>query len=345
MSRATKINWSELDWSKSTLELSKMLNVAGNFVSLKRRKYAPNTVRQKKAVDWSAIDWSKSTSDIAKQIGWSVANVSQKRKKYAPDTMGNLRNVGKYKRKVKPTVLKAPNGDILYMDSIKDFVIEYAHLFEAKHLISKNKKSGNHIRQYCLAESALSSLRQKRVKKWQGWSLYEGFEEQSKLKRIDWDNVDWTKNNDQLAKELNRAYDTVAKKRYLLGKSGMATSRKEKADKGQKNPKKAIGAIKTQPIAKEWAKKSQKSGKFETNVHAKRWRLTREDGKCWEFTNLYHFVRTHTELFLPNDTVWKRTGGKRGTGGEYCNATSGLLNACRSRSKKWKGWKIEKIEN
>lgn len=36
---------------------------------------------------------------------------------------------------------------------------------------------------------------------------------------IDWDNVDWTKNNYQLSQELNRAYHTVAKQRYLRGKS------------------------------------------------------------------------------------------------------------------------------
>lgn len=166
----------------------------------------------------------------------------------------------------------------------------------------------------------------------------------NKARSVDWDNVDWTKNNDQLSQELNRAYDTVAKQRYLRGKSGLAASRKEKSDKGKKKPKLAICGIKNQPIATEAAKHSLKSGKFESNIHAKCWRLTREDGKFWEFSNLYHFVRTNPELFLPNDVIWKRQGGKRGTGGEYCNATAGLNNVSAGKAKRWKGWNIVQIK-
>lgn len=162
------------------------------------------------------------------------------------------------------------------------------------------------------------------------------------MKTIDWANVDWTKDNYTLAQELNRAYDTVAKRRYLLGKSGQALTRKPRSDKGAKIPARAVGVV-NQPIATEAAKNSPKAGKFETNIHAKRWRLTREDGAFWEFTNLHHFVRTHTELFNPADVVWKRQGGKRGTGGEYCNATSGLLNVTGGRAKSWKGWKLHLI--
>lgn len=162
-------------------------------------------------------------------------------------------------------------------------------------------------------------------------------------KGVDWSNVDWTKDNDTIAKELNRAYDTVAKRRYLLGKSGLALTRKTRSDKGKKIPERAIGGV-NQPIATAAAKKSPNSGKFETNIHAKRWRLTRSDGEFWEFDNLYHFIRTHSYLFKSADVVWKRQGGKRGMGGEYCNATSGLLNVSSGIAKGWKGWKLQKIE-
>lgn len=161
-------------------------------------------------------------------------------------------------------------------------------------------------------------------------------------KGVDWSNVDWTKDNDTIAKELNRAYDTVAKRRYLLGKSGLAKTRKTRSDKGKKNTLRAIGGV-NQPIATASAKNSPKAGKFETNVHAKRWRLTRADGEFWEFDNLYHFIRTHSDLFKSADVVWKRQGGKRGTGGEYCNASNGLLSVSGGRSKAWKGWKLSLI--
>ncbi|QLD33150.1 hypothetical protein [Mannheimia varigena] len=165
----------------------------------------------------------------------------------------------------------------------------------------------------------------------------------NKSRSVDWDNVDWKKDNYTLSQELNRAYDTVAKQRYLRGKARLALTKKTRADKGQKKPQLAKCGIKAQPIGTEAAKKSPKSGKFETNIHAKRWRLTRDDGAFWIFDNLYHFVRGHSELFLPNDVVWKRQGGKRGTGGEYCNATAGLLNTVYGNQKKWKGWVLRKI--
>ncbi|MDG6472118.1 hypothetical protein Q7523_08980 [Glaesserella parasuis] len=89
---------------------------------------------------------------------------------------------------------------------------------------------------------------------------------------------------------------------------------------------------------------SPKAGRFETNIHAKKWRLTCEDGAFWEFTNLYNFVRNYPELFNPSNVKWKRQGEKRGTGGEYCNVTAGLLNVASGKTKSWKGWHISTIE-
>ena len=157
-----------------------------------------------------------------------------------------------------------------------------------------------------------------------------------------WQNVDWSKTNKQLAIELGKSYDTVAKHRYQLGHSGEAKEREPKSNKGVPNPKMSHGRI-NQPKATEAAKNSQKSGKFETNIHAKKWRITSPDNQVFIVTNLYQFVRDHTHLFLPGDVIFKRTGGKRGTGGEYCNATSGLLQAASS-GRQWKGWKCKQIK-
>ena len=159
----------------------------------------------------------------------------------------------------------------------------------------------------------------------------------------EWQNVDWSKTNKQLAIELGKSYDTVAKHRYQLGHSGEAKERETKINKGVPNPKMSHGRI-NQPKPTEAAKISPKSGKFETNVHAKKWRITSPDNQVFIVTNLYQFVRDNTHLFLPSDVVFKRTGGKRGTGGEYCNATNGLANAYNTKQGLWKGWRCKQIK-
>lgn len=158
-----------------------------------------------------------------------------------------------------------------------------------------------------------------------------------------WDSVDWTKNNRQLAQELGKSYDTVAKKRWQLKQSGKATKRATRIDKGLNKPQMAYGAV-NQPLATEAAKASLKAGKFETNVHAKKWRIISPNNQIFIVRNLYQFVRDNGDLFLPKDVIFKRQGGKRGTGGEYCNATSGLRQAASS-GRAWKGWTCKKIED
>ena len=158
----------------------------------------------------------------------------------------------------------------------------------------------------------------------------------------DWQNVDWSKTNKQLAIELGKSYDTVAKHRYQLGYSGEAKEREVRSDKGISKTTNTPSP-ELQKYATEQAQKSPNSGKFETNIHAKKWRITSPDNRVFIATNLYQFVRDNTALFLPGDVIFKRTGGKRGTGGEYCNATSGLLQAAAS-GRLWKGWKCKQIK-
>lgn len=161
--------------------------------------------------------------------------------------------------------------------------------------------------------------------------------------RTDWSSVDWSKNNRELAELLNVAYGTVAKKRWELGKSGIALTRKTRKDKGiskttciptKEQQQKAVKAAQASPIA----------GKSEKNIHAKWWKLTSPDNQIYVVRNLYHFIRQNTHLFAPADVIWKRKNGKRGTGGEYCNATAGLSNIPAGRAKSWKGWKAEIIK-
>lgn len=164
----------------------------------------------------------------------------------------------------------------------------------------------------------------------------------NKARAADWDSVDWTQDNATIAAAIGRSYNSVAKKRVSLGKTGLAPRRRKVmakpyypnlARKDGRGQKAAVAAAKTSPIA----------GRTETNCHAKHWRITSPTGEQYEFANLYHFIRSHTRLFAAVDTEWKRQGGKRGTGGEYCNAANGLQYAART-GKKWKGWQAETIQ-
>lgn len=164
----------------------------------------------------------------------------------------------------------------------------------------------------------------------------------NKARAADWDSVDWTLDNRTIAQQLGRAYDTVARKRVQLGKSGMAAQRAPRrfCRPHYPNMKRADTA---RQAATEAAKISPKAGRAATNVHAKHWRLISPTGVVYEFHNLHHFVRNHGHLFAPEDTIWKWTGGKRGTGGEYCNATAGISNIIRGIVQSWKGWQAEQI--
>jgi len=162
---------------------------------------------------------------------------------------------------------------------------------------------------------------------------------------INWEAIDWTKPNRQIAAETGKAYNTVAQNRVALGKSGMALQRSPRKDLQQhiarlQTPEMRERAKKIQPIATQAAKASPKAGRGIDNVHAEDWHLLSPTGDSYKFRNLYDFVRTHTHLFSPDDVEWKRQGGGRGTGGEYCNATAGILNIKGGRAKSWKGWRI-----
>lgn len=157
---------------------------------------------------------------------------------------------------------------------------------------------------------------------------------------FDWDSVDWTLPNQIIASQIGRAVATVAAKRVDLGKSGLAPQMPRR-DKGTKRPRcRRPNTEEAQRMATAAAQNSPLAGKRESNIHAKEWVLIAPDGQVYRVRNLYNFVRENTHLFAPVDTIWKRRGGKRGTGGEYCNATAGLANIKGGKAKSWKGWKL-----
>lgn len=78
------------------------------------------------------------------------------------------------------------------------------------------------------------------------------------------------------------------------------------------------------------------AGPYETHSGAKDWHLVDPSGTEHRFRNLSLFIRSHAELFDPDDILPR---GLNGTG--PCRAATGLSNIRPDRKKRverWKGW-------
>lgn len=89
-----------------------------------------------------------------------------------------------------------------------------------------------------------------------------------------------------------------------------------------------------QKIATEAAQKSPKSGRFESNINAKTWKLTSPEGKTYICRNLKLWGRNHCELF-----------GMENTEDNAHRIASGLRQAKRGKiAATYKGWRAEIIK-
>lgn len=158
-------------------------------------------------------------------------------------------------------------------------------------------------------------------------------------KGIDWSDVDWS-----------LSYSEIARRVGVTPQAVWVAAQKRKPPKTKRGPYRDTDARcarlarvrnRDNAAATKAAKKSPRAKRGIHNVHAKRWVMIDPEGRIHNIRNLYHFVRRHPELFAPADVVWKRTGGKRGSGGEYCNATAGLFNVRAGKSRCWKGWTLK----
>lgn len=127
---------------------------------------------------------------------------------------------------------------------------------------------------------------------------------------------------------------TINKSKTHLGKSNHWSdeSREKLSDRGQtQNLKYGVDA----------AKKSPKSGRFETNINAKEWHLISPEGEHFYFRSLNNWLRQNCEKYFgcaPDSTG-------------YNNARSGLSGAKRAMmggkysSTTYKGWKVLPTES
>jgi len=78
------------------------------------------------------------------------------------------------------------------------------------------------------------------------------------------------------------------------------------------------------------------SAAAEHNARSKIFEICSPDKQWYKVKNLNHFVRTHPELFSPDDVVWKENQGNL-----WCRASLGLRALFRKGKylrHQWKGW-------
>jgi DNA-binding CsgD family transcriptional regulator len=86
--RKSLLDFSSMDWSKSSIELAKENGLSVETFKRQRRRHAPETVKPAaKIIDWSIVDWSKTSREIAHDLSVPKSTVTQARHIYAPDTV------------------------------------------------------------------------------------------------------------------------------------------------------------------------------------------------------------------------------------------------------------------
>lgn len=92
--RKTKHDWSLVDWDQPTYVIAEQMGVSSGYISGRRRKYAPETIRShhmkthnmidaSKELDWSKTDWQ-----LAKETGRSHASIRKTRHALSRATLG-----------------------------------------------------------------------------------------------------------------------------------------------------------------------------------------------------------------------------------------------------------------
>lgn len=154
-------------------------------------------------------------------------------------------------------------------------------------------------------------------------------------RKIDWRSVDWHRPNIDIAQDLACAQRVVGRMRDVYAPETVGQYR---------SPVRAssIAALRQprtpETVARAYAASMEHPHrrKGPDQAVAREWALQAPDGMVWRGRNLYEFVRTHPDLFAPEDRAWKRAGG---TGTEYCAATVGL-GKLRHQRPIWKGWTL-----
>jgi hypothetical protein len=190
-----------IDWSKSNQQIAQENEIPFRQILQLRRRFAPETIQEgnELGIDWSVVDWNKRTGQLAYELGVVPSTVSQARSRYAPET---LRPAPPNKFNWNNVDWKKSNDEIA-----KDLIEE---------MISVNEIYPEEItKEYRFHVAQLVSLRRSR------------YAAETKFYPVDWQNIDWTKSNREIAIENNLTFGHVWHMRKKYAPSSMPSYREE----------------------------------------------------------------------------------------------------------------------
>lgn len=115
------------------------------------------------------------------------------------------------------------------------------------------------------------------------------------------------------------------------------TGKENKWSEEKKEKLRARGQTENLKLGTDAAKKSPKSGRFESNINAKVWKLTSPEGKIYICKNLALWCRNHCDLFGFDSTDYNAKIISSG----LTNAKRGAQGNPKIPISTYKGWRAE----
>lgn len=364
--KARNTDWSNVDWSKSTKVLADELGLTRNYVGVMRKKYAPQTLycsNQKGRIGRRLFEPVEFITPSGQKV--SISNIREfvrnNQELFSPKDIETKVVKDGYNTTKLYTIAESALS-MLKRGMYKSGTWKGWRLASLPDVSKQNRQRWKNVNwtksTTSIAEElgvTLSFVSVMRAKYAPETRAFMKPQVEIRLSnKYDWTQIDWSKSNTQIAKELGAAPGTVRKARQHYAKKTVYRGIDwERLDWGQDNH---TLALKTGRSVGTIAKKRSlmvNNGLAKPNHNiidrrkatskVNRYTLQRVNGEVvWKGENLYDFVRNNPKLFDPADVVWKNKVKDNPKKGVYCYATKGLLDVASGRLRVWKGWILRK---
>jgi hypothetical protein len=248
MRRKLSIKPEDLDWhNKTNYELMMEHGVSMSYLAVHRRRLAPETIAipVTHRIEWNEVDWEQSNTQLAKELKCSATTVTNMRHIHAPGTPTGI--------DWQSVDWTQSTQDIIKQTGAARQTVYYKRLEFAPETIQRRRKVPEHIdwqkpTEVIQAEHGLSksTIYLSRVRK--------GLLKPTRQRRAQgqWDRVDWTKPNLQIAGELGVTVAAVSYQRHKLASHIKVVTIWDRIDWTQSDAdiaritNKTLGAVKNQ---------------------------------------------------------------------------------------------------